>query len=57
MMSHLQGLVSWIEEQVKEAVNRVKSRNAAGSSGLVAEMLKASGNVDRKMVTELLNVN
>jgi len=40
---------------VKFAISRSKSGKAAGPSGLVAEMLKASGNVGVQWVTDLCN--
>lgn len=40
---------------VKGAINNMKNGKAAGSSGLVAEMMKASGDVGVTMVTELTN--
>jgi hypothetical protein len=40
---------------VKFAISRAKSGKAAGPSGLVAEMLKASGNVGVQWVTDLCN--
>jgi hypothetical protein len=41
--------------EVKSAIARAKSGKAAGSSGVVAEMLKASGDVGVRWVTELCN--
>ena len=42
-------------DEVKAAIFRVKSGKAAGPSGVVAEFLKASGDVGAKWVTNLCN--
>ena len=44
-----------IQEWVKAAINKMKDGKAGGSSGVVAEMLKASGDVGLDLVTELIN--
>ena len=41
--------------EVKSAIARTKSNKAAGPSGVVAEMLKASGDVGIQWVTDLCN--
>ena len=43
------------KEWVKAAINKMKDGKAGGSSGVVAEMLKASGDIGLDLVTELIN--
>jgi len=40
---------------VKRVIGKMKNRKAAGSSSIVGEMLKASGDVGVRLVTRLLN--
>ena len=42
-------------EEVRSAIAKTKSGKAAGPSGVVAEMLKASGEIGVQLVTELCN--
>lgn len=43
-------------EWVKTAIDGMKNDKAAGSSGIVAEMLKAAGDIGVRMMTDLANV-
>jgi hypothetical protein len=42
-------------QEVREAMAKVKSGKAAGPSGLVAEMLKAAGEIGVQLLTDLFN--
>ena len=43
------------QDWVKLAINKMKSDKAAGPSGIVSEMLKASGEAGIDLVTDLVN--
>ena len=50
------GPAPWIDkEDVRTALKKMKEGNAAGVSGIVAEMLKASGEAGLELFTELFN--
>ena len=52
----VEGPAVWIQrEWVKQAITEMKCGKAAGPSGIVAEMLKASGERGVDLVTELTN--
>ena len=42
-------------EMVVEAITKMKTGKAAGPSGIVAEMLKASGDTGARLVADLAN--
>ena len=44
------------EEEVEKALKRMKEVKAAGTSGVVAEMLRAAGKVGVEWLTELFNI-
>ena len=43
------------KDMVREAIQKMKNRKAAGPSGIAAEMIKASGQFGVDMITDLLN--
>ena len=48
-------MLSHFEEEVATAIKGLKIRKAAGATGVVGEMMKASGGFGTRWVTDLIN--